>query len=92
MPHGTYGRIASRSGLALDHGITVRGGVIDPDYRGEIKVILYNESRDTYYLAQSERMAQLIVEKFMVCEPKLYEECMASKTERGDKGFGSSGN
>lgn len=90
LPIGTYGRIASRSGLSLHHGINVRGGVIDPDYRGEIIVILFNDSRTAYYLSSGERMAQLIVEKYLICRPKL---CLSleepSPTIRGDNGFGS---
>lgn len=90
LPVGTYGRIASRSGLSLHHGINVRGGVIDQDYRGEIIVILFNDSRTTYYLSSGEKMAQLIVEKYLICRPKLCLSLEESPpTIRGEKGFGS---
>jgi dUTP pyrophosphatase len=45
LPVGTYGRVAPRSGLAVKHGINVGAGVIDPDYTGEIKVLLFQSRR-----------------------------------------------
>jgi len=47
IPHGNYGRIAPRSGLAVKNFIDVGAGVIDSDYRGEVKVLLFNLSQDT---------------------------------------------
>src|SRR5271156_4072350 len=48
VPEGTYGRIAPRSGLAVKHGIQTGAGVIDADYRGEIRVLLFNHSNEDY--------------------------------------------
>ena len=48
LPKGTYGRIASRSGLSALHSVDVAGGVIDPDYRGNVKVLLCNQSTEEF--------------------------------------------
>jgi len=62
VPEGTYGRIAPRSGLATK-GITVDAGVIDSDYRGEVKVLLVNHGKLYYEVRIGERIAQLVVER-----------------------------
>ncbi|XP_015784687.1 probable deoxyuridine 5'-triphosphate nucleotidohydrolase [Tetranychus urticae] len=88
-PEGTYVRIASRSGLA-SQGIIVHGGVIDPDYTGEIKIILHNCSDRHFIINKDMKIAQLIVEKAEF--PELIEvEHIVDCSERGEKGFGSSG-
>jgi dUTP pyrophosphatase len=89
IPMGVYGRIAPRSGLAVKHGIQTGAGVIDPDYTGELKVILFNHGTERFDIKQGDRIAQLILEK---CETPLIEEVQEIKeTQRGTKGFGSSG-
>ena len=60
LPEGVYGRIASRSGLAFNHCIDVAGGVIDPDYTGEIKVILVNNGETDYKIQVGDRIAQIV--------------------------------
>lgn len=88
-PKGTYIRLASRSSLALN-GITVQGGVIDPDYTGEVKVILYNHTNEQFIIAKGMRIAQMICEKATF--PILYEKTeIEHNTVRCDCGFGSSG-
>ena len=64
IPSGNYGRIAPRSGLAWKHMIDVGAGVIDSDYRGEVKVLLFNLSNVDFEVKDGDRIAQLIVEKF----------------------------
>ena len=64
IPNGHYVRIAGRSGLAAKHGIQVFGGVIDPDYYSEIKIILHNTSTEQYSICQGQRIAQAICEKY----------------------------
>jgi dUTP pyrophosphatase len=67
FPPGTYGRIASRTGLAIKHGIDVLGGVVDPDYKDEIKVVLINtDLRFPFRIKPGYRIAQLILENFTV--------------------------
>lgn len=93
LPERTYGRIASRSGMASNHGIHVGAGVIDRDYRGEIKVLLYNLSDVDYNYQANDAIAQLIVETYHAPEVKEISnlEDIFGKTVRGDKGFGSTG-
>ena len=63
MPEGTYGRIAPRSGLAHRYGLHVGAGVIDGDYRGEVKVLLFNHGSQDFDVKVGDRIAQLITEK-----------------------------
>eukprot|EP00435_Cladocopium_sp_Y103_P005472 s1608_g1.t2 len=88
LPRGTYGRLASRSGLATC-GIEVSAGVIDRDYRGEIKVLLRNVSNRDFWVRQGDRIAQLIVEKVM--EVNIQQVESLSETTRGHQGLGSTG-
>lgn len=89
LPAGHYGRIAPRSGLAAHHFIDVGAGVIDRDYRGVVKVLLFNFSDSDFYVQKGSRIAQLIIEKILESE---FVECYSlPTTERGDSGFGSSG-
>lgn len=85
-----YIRIAPRSGLALNHGIDVLAGVVDKNYRGEIGVILMNNSDQKYQVKTGDRIAQLIFEKAMLSITCVKTED-TNETERSSKGFGSSG-
>jgi dUTP pyrophosphatase len=64
LPEGVYGRIAPRTGLAVKHGLNVLGGVVDPDYTGEMKVILHNTDRYPFVIHSGYRIAQLILERY----------------------------
>lgn len=90
LPPGVYGRIAPRSGLAVKNGIQVGAGVIDSDYRGEIKVLLFNHSVDhVFEISPGDRVAQLICER---CElPEVIQVDELDETERGEGKFGSTG-
>jgi dUTP pyrophosphatase len=89
LPVGVYGRVAPRSGLAVKNGIHVGAGVIDSDYRGEIKVLLFNLSNEKFTIRTGDRIAQLICEHYETPPLKLVSEL--SSTERGVGGFGSTG-
>lgn len=100
LPEGTYGRIAPRSGLSLHHMINVMGGVIDPDYEGEIKVLLMNHSESDFNVSAGDRIAQLILEKYegdlTVIEKSEFDSSPDSdggqkRLKRGSEGFGSTG-
>ena len=88
VPKGTYGRIAPRSGLSCKH-IHVGAGVIDRDYTGEVKVLLYNLNDTSYNIKKGDRIAQLILEKIETCQVEEVEEL--SSSDRGAGGFGSTG-
>ena len=84
-------QIRPRSGLALNHGLTVLNspGTIDSDYRGEIKVLLVNLSAEKYTVNPQDRIAQMV---FAQCEQAVWEEMDAlQETERGEGGYGSTG-
>ncbi|XP_042347977.1 deoxyuridine 5'-triphosphate nucleotidohydrolase, mitochondrial isoform X3 [Plectropomus leopardus] len=89
VPHGCYGRVAPRSGLAAKHFIDVGAGVVDEDYRGNVGVVLFNFGKDTFYVKKGDRVAQLVCER--ICYPELEEQKTLDETERGDGGFGSTG-
>ena len=89
IPAGNYGRIAPRSGLAAKHMIDVGAGVIDADYRGEVRVLLFNLSDVDFTVKAEDRIAQIIIEKYTPCELVEVEELTA--TVRGAGGFGSTG-
>lgn len=103
IPRGHYGRIAPRSGYAFKYGIDVLAGVIDPDYEGEIRVILYNTSKNVpFEVSPGQRIAQLIIEKcstpdvFVMTETQLKiafetQRPLNGGSVRGDGGFGSTG-
>ena len=90
VPPGTYGRVAPRSGLAVKHGIDVLAGVIDEDYRGDVKVILINHGDNDYMVSVFDRVAQLIIEKIEMPEVK-HVISFDEETQRGIGGFGSTG-
>lgn len=90
IPQGYEGQVRPRSGLALK-GITVANapGTIDSDYRGEVKVILINLSRETFKVEKGMRIAQLIISKYEKVQIKEVDKL--SETKRGEGGFGSTG-
>ena len=80
---------APRSGLALKHFIDVGAGVIDSDYRGEVKVLLFNHGPTDFEVKTGDRIAQIIIEK--IAETKLVKIESLTTTNRGEGGFGSTG-
>ena len=87
LQQGTYGRLASTSGNSLKLGMEVGAGVIDSDYRGEIKVLLYNHSNQQIKIEPGMKLCQLIVSPIISTYEILTHESL-TKTERGSKGFG----
>lgn len=90
IPEGYVGLVYARSGLACKEGLAPANkvGVIDSDYRGEIKVFLFNHSGAARTVTAGERIAQLVIAPFLHCE---FTEGEMSETKRGEGGFGSTG-
>lgn len=91
LPEGVECQVRPRSGLALRHGVTLPNspGTIDPDYRGELRVIMQNLGAEAVTLARGERIAQLVFARFEA--PEIAEASELSETARGEGGFGSTG-
>lgn len=91
LPKGTFGGIYARSGLATKQGLRPSNcvGVCDSQYRGEYTVALYNDSTETQMIRTGDRVAQLIVQPYCVCDCAVVDNLNA--TERGAGGFGSTG-
>lgn len=90
IPKGYVGIVKSRSGLAARHGLEVGAGVIDSDYRGEIKVLLYNNSVNTYHIKSGDRVAQILFIPVLV-DVEVEQVYKLDQTDRGYEGFGSTG-
>lgn len=89
IPAGHVGLVWPRSGLAVRHGIDTLAGVVDSDYRGEVKVVLVNHGEEPFAIARGDRVAQLLLQRveraaFAVSGP-------LDETSRGEGGFGSTG-
>lgn len=90
IPLGHYGRLASRSGLAVSHQIHVGAGVIDPDYTGEIQILLMNLSDQPFQVVRGARIAQIIFEQMSLFQPCQRSASFLGYTDRDARGFGSS--
>ena len=88
-PINTYGRIASRSGLAMKHNIETKAGVIDADYTGTVRIILHNFGCTSYTVRKGDRIAQLVLEQHKTPPTKCIQEL--ESTDRGEQGFASTG-
>lgn len=88
LPPNFEAQIRPRSGLALKNKVTVLNspGTIDPDYRGEVKIIMINLGSEDFLIEKNMRIAQMVISRFEVL-PVTVKDCLDS-TERGDGGFG----
>jgi dUTP pyrophosphatase len=91
IPPGYEGQVRPRSGLAFRHGVTVLNapGTIDPDYRGELEVLLVNLGEEEYVLRNGDRVAQLVIAP--VCRGEMTGAETLGDSKRGTGGFGSTG-
>lgn len=91
LPPDVECQVRPRSGLALRHGLTLPNApaTIDPDYRGELRIILWNAGSEPVTVRRGERIAQLVFARFVA--PELVETAELPATQRGGTGFGSTG-
>jgi dUTP pyrophosphatase len=91
LPEGVAGLVVPRSGLAARHGISVVNGpgLVDPNYRGELRVVLVNLGEHPFEAQAGDRIAQLLLVPFVAPALRVVDELPGS--ERGADGFGSSG-
>ena len=89
IPPGHVGLVWPRSGLAVRHGIDTLAGVIDSDYRGEVRVVLVNHGDESFRIAPGDRVAQLVVQR--VERAAFTAKAEIDDTGRGAGGFGSTG-
>jgi len=87
---GYYATIEERSGMSLRTPLSLKAGIIDQDYRGEIKVVFQNTSSIFYDIEKGDKIAQLIFHKQEIPKIEFVDELTDPDTERGEKGFGSS--
>lgn len=91
IPHGYEIQVRPRSGLAAKHGIGVLNspGTIDSDYRGEVKVILFNFGEEDFVIKRGDRIAQMVLSKVYLADLKVTDDLNTS--QRGEGGFGHTG-
>lgn len=89
IPLGLYGRLAPRSGLAWLRGIDISAGVVDPDFTGNVGVLMVNNGNEPFVVNIYDKICQIIFEKISTPMLEMVEDL--DKTERGARGFGSSG-
>ncbi len=86
---GTYGKLESKSGLNVKHGVVSLGGVIDEAYTGSIVAKLYNMTDEPYEIKAGDKIVQMIVQPYLTPEIETVQEL--EDTDRGAAGFGSTG-
>lgn len=89
LPRGTFGKLESKSGLNVNFDIVSCGGVIDSGYTGSIRVKLYNLGKRPYMVRKRQKIVQMIIMPCLTPEMEIVDRL--EDTERGEKGFGSSG-
>jgi dUTP pyrophosphatase len=89
IPPGHVGLVWPRSGIAIRSGIDTLAGVIDSDYRGEVKVVLINHGEEPFFIRVGDRIAQVLFQQ--VERAEFQERASLSETGRGEGGFGSTG-
>ena len=89
FPSWNFGKIEGKSGLMVNHKVCTLGGVIDEGYTGSIRVMLFNMGNEPYTVHVGDKIAQLIIQPYSAPHMGLATEL--PETDRGDRGFGSTG-
>lgn len=91
IPKGCTGIIYERSGLSFKNGIITYGNVIDSGYRGEMRVGVINLGKEPYTFEPGNKVAQMIIHSYEEVKFKEVKEGELSSSDRGERGFGSTG-
>lgn len=91
IPAGCVGIIYERSGLSFKHGIITYGNVIDSGYRGEVHVGVFNLGKEPYVFLPGHKVAQMIIQSYEEVKFKEVSVGQLGKSDRGERGFGSTG-
>ncbi len=91
IPIGYYGKMESKSGLMVNHGIICMGGVVDSGFRGTIKVRMWNTSDEDYTFEKGDKLVQMVLIPTLLDIPELSADLEMSESGRDDSGFGSTG-
>lgn len=91
IPIGYFGKMESKSGLMVNHGICCCGGVIDSGFRGTIKVRMINHSHEPYTFERGDKVVQMVVQPVLLCTLDKVDELDPSDSGRNDSGWGSTG-
>jgi len=91
LPQGVEAQVRPRSGLAIRHGLSLLNspGTIDPDYRGEVRIIIANLGQEPYTIHRGDRIAQIVIAPFL--RAQWQQVASLDETDRGEGGFGSTG-
>jgi len=89
IPNGFVGLVWDKSGISMNYGLKTLGGVIDAGYRGEVMVGVANLSKENYVVEKGHKIAQVLIQK--IESPEIVEVKELNTSERGKKGFGSTG-
>lgn len=91
IPIGYFGKMESKSGLMVNHGVICMGGVIDSGFRGTIKVRMWNTSNEDYAFEKGDKLVQMVLVPTLLEIPELQNDLEASESGRDASGFGSTG-
>lgn len=91
IPIGYYGKMESKSGLMVNHGICCMGGVVDSGFRGTIKVRMINHSHEPYTFHKGDKVVQMVIMPVLLCELTNVDILSDSESGRGESGWGSTG-
>ena len=91
IPIGYFGKMESKSGLMVNHGVCCKGGVVDSGFRGTVKVRMQNDGDEPYTFQQGDKLVQMVLIPVLLADIELADELDASESGRDASGWGSTG-
>lgn len=91
IPVGYFGKMESKSGLMVNHGVCCMGGVVDSGFRGTVKVRMINHGHEQYHFSVGDKLCQMVLIPTLLADLERVDELGESVSGRGDSGFGSTG-